>query len=371
MDIIIDKRLRELRAKRGNTQEDLAAFLNISYQAVSKWERAESIPDTVLLPRIATYYDVTVDDLLGVGEIRKKEIINSYKEKGKELYRIGKIDELIAIWRKACEEFPNDLECQGELMGALHFWYYREKNDETIDEIIAIGERIFKESTDSSLRDRATQILVLSLTERGRFDEARKYAQNASSVYITSNVLLSHINCSEDKFDEGKRLSFDNIKTYLELISKELYYLCCYDRGNYERNISLHELYLKLYDLIFDDGFYGFYNIFIKDRHYWLAKLYTSFRCDETKARKHLEAAVKCAIDFDNLPDKFVYKATVFSECGWECNMDNTSRNYAKSCAQILLNEFDGSGLMDSAFDRWRDRDWFKEIVERLENEEE
>lgn len=42
MDIIIDKQLRELRAKRGNTQEDLATFLNISYQAVSKWERGGS-----------------------------------------------------------------------------------------------------------------------------------------------------------------------------------------------------------------------------------------------------------------------------------------------------------------------------------------
>ena len=49
-------------------------------------------------------------------------------------------------------------------------------------------------------------------------------------------------------------------------------------------------------------------------------------------------------------------------------SMDNTSRNYTKSCAQILLDELDGSGLMDSAFDRWRDRDWFKEIVEKLEN---
>ena len=367
MDIIIDKRLRELRAKRGNTQEELAAFLNISYQAVSKWERAESIPDTVLLPRIAAYYDVTVDDLLGVGEMRQKEIINSYKEKGKELYRIGKIDELIAIWRKACEEFPNSLECQGELMDALHFWYSDEKTDETIDEIIAIGEKILTESTDSFLRDRATQILVLNLPGRGRFEEAREYAKKASSVYITSNVLLSHIYWFEGKNTEGKKLSFDNITTYLELISKELYYLCYYDSGSYERYISLHELYLKLYDLIFDDGFYGFYNCYIKNRHYWLAKLYTSFQCDETKAREHLEAAAKCAIDFDNLPDKFVHKATVFGESGWEYNMDNTSRNYTKSCALILLNEFDGSGLMDSVFDCWRDKQWFKEIVERLE----
>ena len=62
-----------------------------------------------------------------------------------------------------------------------------------------------------------------------------------------------------------------------------------------------------------------------------------------------------------------ITEATIFGDSGWEGTMDNTSRNYTNSCAQILLNEFDGSGLMDSAFDRWRDRDWFKKVVERLE----
>ncbi len=75
MNITLDKSLQELRRKKGNTQEDLAGFLSISSQAVSKWERAESLPDVYLLPRIAAYYNVSVDDLLGVGEIRKREEI--------------------------------------------------------------------------------------------------------------------------------------------------------------------------------------------------------------------------------------------------------------------------------------------------------
>lgn len=42
MNIIIDQRLRELRDKRGNTQKELASFLSVSLQAVSKWERGGS-----------------------------------------------------------------------------------------------------------------------------------------------------------------------------------------------------------------------------------------------------------------------------------------------------------------------------------------
>ena len=42
MDIILNKNLQKPRRKKGNTQEELAAFLRVSPQAVSKWERGVS-----------------------------------------------------------------------------------------------------------------------------------------------------------------------------------------------------------------------------------------------------------------------------------------------------------------------------------------
>lgn len=53
-----------LRKKSGMTQLDLAEALNYTDKAVSKWERAESLPDVVILKRIADLFGVTVDYLL-------------------------------------------------------------------------------------------------------------------------------------------------------------------------------------------------------------------------------------------------------------------------------------------------------------------
>ena len=76
MDITISDNLKELRKKKNNTQEDLAEFLSVSITAVSKWERGECYPDIELIPKIASYYEVSVDDLLGVKGIKKWEYLH-------------------------------------------------------------------------------------------------------------------------------------------------------------------------------------------------------------------------------------------------------------------------------------------------------
>jgi len=59
--------LQTLRKEKNLTQAELGERLGVSAQAVSSWERAESLPDTALLPQLALIYDVSVDEILGGG----------------------------------------------------------------------------------------------------------------------------------------------------------------------------------------------------------------------------------------------------------------------------------------------------------------
>lgn len=61
----LGQKIANLRKEKGLTQEDLAENLNVSSQAVSKWENDISCPDIMLLPKLADIFGVTVDSLLG------------------------------------------------------------------------------------------------------------------------------------------------------------------------------------------------------------------------------------------------------------------------------------------------------------------
>lgn len=81
MNIETANRLVELRKKNGLSQEDLANKLDLSRQAISKWERGESSPDTDNLICLAKLYNISLDELLNTDKNVKIHNTNVEKEK--------------------------------------------------------------------------------------------------------------------------------------------------------------------------------------------------------------------------------------------------------------------------------------------------
>jgi transcriptional regulator with XRE-family HTH domain len=74
-------RIKELRTERGITQADLAKILKISDRAVGYYENGDREPDYSTLLKIADYFDVSIDYLLGASDIKKpNESKNTDKE---------------------------------------------------------------------------------------------------------------------------------------------------------------------------------------------------------------------------------------------------------------------------------------------------
>ena len=69
----IGKRIRQMRTNKGVTQEELANALNVSNQAVSRWETGITMPDINLLPSIALFFGVTIDEIFNPSPEEKLE----------------------------------------------------------------------------------------------------------------------------------------------------------------------------------------------------------------------------------------------------------------------------------------------------------
>ena len=79
--IKIAKNISDLRRKKGVTQEQMASVLNVSAQAVSKWETDTCLPDTQTMPLIADYFGVSIDYLYYGSDITYDDIYEKVFEK--------------------------------------------------------------------------------------------------------------------------------------------------------------------------------------------------------------------------------------------------------------------------------------------------
>jgi class 3 adenylate cyclase len=70
----LGERIREARTKLGMTQQDIAGALQVTPQAVSKWERGENAPDITIVPDLARLLDVSADRLLGTNTPEERTI---------------------------------------------------------------------------------------------------------------------------------------------------------------------------------------------------------------------------------------------------------------------------------------------------------
>ena len=118
MNIYFAEKLKSLRAEKKVSQEKLAQYLNVSFQAVSKWETGNTYPDITLLPDIARFFGVTVDELLCVEKIDEKRLFEDYSQKAADLFRCGDRAGALALWQDAYKRMPNNIDVKEMLMSS-------------------------------------------------------------------------------------------------------------------------------------------------------------------------------------------------------------------------------------------------------------
>ena len=107
MTIYLGENIKRLRREKELTQEKLAEFLGVTFQSISNWERGESYPDISMLPEIAGFFRVSIDDLLGMSKAQAQQKIDEYLN----IYDTMRFKDTHFVFTKfeqAVKDFPAD-----------------------------------------------------------------------------------------------------------------------------------------------------------------------------------------------------------------------------------------------------------------------
>lgn len=175
MNIYIGENIKRLRMSRQITQEQLSVAAGVSCAAVSKWERENTLPDITLLPVLANYFGVSIDELMGYDAAKIEEDINQFFEEYGRLFRAGKVEEYKKLSREAYRQYPNDYRVMNQYMWAMVGSYA--DNDPAVllanrEELSTICQRILDGCSDIFLRLNAVNMQGKLLHAQGRTDEA-------------------------------------------------------------------------------------------------------------------------------------------------------------------------------------------------------
>ena len=226
MEISIKNTLKKLRHSKEVTQEQLAIHLGVTSQSVGKWERGEGFPDITMLPSIALYFGVTVDELLGIDKLRITEKIEQYKKKSYELRHNGKVHDNFELWKKAYREFPEEHRVQEEYMNALYSVCSSEPV-EIVDgvmqswavnlkekgaEILSVGDHLLETCTDRDIVNSAVQIMCYTAYHMGLSALAKEYAEKLGSVYTSKEEVLAVILSGREGIEQAQNNLLHNLE---------------------------------------------------------------------------------------------------------------------------------------------------------------
>ncbi|MBO6060827.1 MAG: helix-turn-helix transcriptional regulator [Clostridia bacterium] len=204
--IALGERIKALRQRDLRTQEALAAELGVTAQAVSRWEKGNCYPDMELIPSIANYFGVTIDELFGYENERSKKVDALYEKiTAMNLENNGidiSMDECIALARGALIEFPGNEKLTAALASALYNAGSLRRGECHIDsedgfeicdverhrlypewkEAIKLYEKLLSTLNSGELRNKAVLELSMLYKFTGEHEKALRLAESAPDL---------------------------------------------------------------------------------------------------------------------------------------------------------------------------------------------
>jgi len=311
MNIQIARNLKQFRQERNLTQEDLAAFLGVTFQAVSKWERGEGYPDISTLPSIASFFGTSVDALLGTDTPNNEQAVVGILAQSDEMFSGGKASEAAQLLRGAVKQFPGSFKLWAKL--ALVLLYQRPETQEAMmavfQEVAEICERILAHCTDSEPRQSALNSLCYAYQFTGQSAKAVEIARSLPDVWH-SNIILADFLTGNEKCTAVQRYIVEVFDVLMWQFERRL---SDADISGKDK-AGIYRKQLSMLELIFEDGGYFQFNELAGNAYRNLAE-FALANGQNGDALDLLERTADCVSAADTLPEHAVFTSVLLREC--------------------------------------------------------
>jgi transcriptional regulator with XRE-family HTH domain len=363
MIIKIGEKIKELRKKADVNQEKFAEYLGVTAQAVSKWEVEGCYPDIELLPSIANFFNISIDELMCFDVMKNQEKIDMIiKQVGPERKKNWFDGTIIEMLRNAVQEFPNNYDLLYCLARTLCFakkpyvFLNEEEKQKNLRKSISICKRILGDCTDDSLRFRSLQVLARAYKYIGEKEKAIETANKLPLARDSRDMVLPEILDEEARSNQIVQniwLLTDMFEYAIENLANSKY------KDNAEKRVKLFKKLVGIDEILHENNDYIYENLRLRAFYYWLSEDYIKLK-DYDNALDCIEKFAEHSIKWDVLPEVSTYTSIIFKGETCPKNKDfGDMENTTLGAKDILTSR--------EIFTPVREHERFKTVITKLE----
>jgi len=267
----LKRKLKELRAARGMTQESVAEYLGVSSQTVSKWERGLLNPDISLLPKIAALYRCTIDSLFDVELTWSVEHRREFEAKIHELHAKKDWEGVYKTWIQEIELNPDNYGNYLDVM--LHVLRKEMFDKEHIEKMISLADHAEQCCINDNIRNEIYRIMLQICLQS---DDPK--TKSKGKYYYNKLPMLRHSREVYAKYmmkgEEYRKQLLKNLIYLVDLAECSIRQLILPDMP-LEEKLFYYQKAAMLYETVLDSKFAGHYDPPLITDYYEIAIIHT------------------------------------------------------------------------------------------------
>ena len=239
----LGEKIKNLRKQKNISQEIFANYLGVSFQAVSKWENGNTMPDVTMIPAIASFFGISTDELFDFNLFETEKHIEAICAESWK-YRNSDVAKSEEILRKGLQRYPgNDII----LNNLLYTLDYQTRTNEVID----ICKSLIASTKDNSVKYDACRILAACYKENGQVDLIEPTLEMIPEIYFSKLELMASLLDGEESYEAAQKQKNISAESLIDMLMIAGKYLK--NRGENEKASSQFRIAKKIMDAFSED----------------------------------------------------------------------------------------------------------------------